>query len=74
MGEVVRGLSRRGLKSIVIKLVFYEFFQSFQWIWGFRYSLKMSFKLCKEDFHEREKRNHENRGVFMEKKGEQDEG
>ena len=37
---------------------------------GFKYSLKMSFKLCKDDFHEWKKRNHENRGVLWRKRGE----
>ena len=44
------GLSPRGLKPVVNKLIFYEFFRVFRWIWEFWQSLKRSFKLCKEDF------------------------
>jgi len=44
------GLSPRGLKPVVNKLIFYEIFPSFQWIWGFRQSSRRSFKLCKGDF------------------------
>ena len=37
------------------KCDFYGFPMVFKGNGGFRYSLKMSLKLCKKDFHEREK-------------------
>ena len=58
------GLSPKGLRSIAINFVFYEKFQGFQWIWGFRHSSKRSFKPCQEDFYGWREKLMKSRGIY----------
>ena len=69
-GEVVKELAQGGLSLYTKNIYFLWFSPVFKGFWGFQYSLKMSFKLWKNDFHEWKKGNHENRGILWRKRGE----
>ena len=58
------GLSPKGLRSIAINFVFYEKFQGFQWIWGFRLSLKIVLNHVRRIFHEWKGKLMKSRGII----------